>query len=175
VAQIETAIVLCAGSGSRMMPFTNFYPKSLLPIKDNLALELVLVEAVKSGVGFGLGYLPTIKSSLGLKIPAGRTFPGGSVEYNFEIATLDELPPLPVVRAYGEKVVSDEIDDEGSGCKVIEMVELQTKLERNIYYEGSGESGYYVRDRLRVQIPEVVDYDISVTLYSNVEFALVSM
>lgn len=50
MAQIETAIVLCAGSGSRMMPFTNFYPKSFLPIKDNLALELVLLEAVKSGV-----------------------------------------------------------------------------------------------------------------------------
>ena len=50
MTKIETAVVLCAGDGNRMKPFTNFYPKSFLPIKDKLALELVVSEAVQSGV-----------------------------------------------------------------------------------------------------------------------------
>lgn len=48
--KIDTAIILCAGSGARMMPFTNFYPKSFLPIKNKLALEIVVLEAIESGV-----------------------------------------------------------------------------------------------------------------------------
>lgn len=47
--KIDTAVILCAGNGSRMRPFTNFYPKSLLPIKDKIALEIVVWEALKSG------------------------------------------------------------------------------------------------------------------------------
>ena len=48
--KIEMAVILCAGNGSRMMPFTKFYPKSFLPIKNKIALELVVVEALKAGV-----------------------------------------------------------------------------------------------------------------------------
>lgn len=50
MSKIETAVILCAGSGSRMLPFTNFYPKSFLPLKNKIALEVVVNEAIKSGV-----------------------------------------------------------------------------------------------------------------------------
>ena len=49
MSKISTAVILCAGNGARMSPFTNFYPKSFLPVKDKLALEIVVMEAVKSG------------------------------------------------------------------------------------------------------------------------------
>lgn len=42
--KVNTIVVLCAGNGSRMQPFTNYYPKTLLPIKNHIALELLLEE-----------------------------------------------------------------------------------------------------------------------------------
>ena len=78
--KIDTTIVLCAGNGSRMKPFTDFYPKTLLPIKNHIALGLLLEEmlAVQTKklvvvVNFGDKLTPkfvkTFLKEKGLKIP----------------------------------------------------------------------------------------------------------
>lgn len=50
MTKIRQAVVLCAGNGARMKPFTNYYPKCLLPIKSKIALEVILEELLQSGI-----------------------------------------------------------------------------------------------------------------------------
>lgn len=50
MSKIFQAVVLCAGNGARMQPFTNYYPKCLLPVKTRLALEILLEELVQAKI-----------------------------------------------------------------------------------------------------------------------------
>ena len=50
MSKIFQAVVLCAGNGARMKPFTNYYPKCLLPVKTRLALEILLEELLQAKI-----------------------------------------------------------------------------------------------------------------------------
>ena len=50
MSKISQAVVLCAGNGARMKPFTNYYPKCLLPVKTRLALEILLEELLQAKI-----------------------------------------------------------------------------------------------------------------------------
>lgn len=50
MSKIFQAVVLCAGNGARMKPFTNYYPKCLLPVKTRIALEILLEELLRAKI-----------------------------------------------------------------------------------------------------------------------------
>ncbi len=48
--QITTGVIAAAGSGTRMLPVTLGYPKELLPIINQPALQLIIEEFIASGL-----------------------------------------------------------------------------------------------------------------------------
>jgi UTP--glucose-1-phosphate uridylyltransferase len=50
IMKIETGVIAAAGSGTRMLPVTLGYPKELLPIINQPAIQLIVDEYVDSGI-----------------------------------------------------------------------------------------------------------------------------
>jgi UTP--glucose-1-phosphate uridylyltransferase len=48
--KVETGVIAAAGSGTRMLPVTLGYPKELLPIINQPAIQLIIDEFVDSGI-----------------------------------------------------------------------------------------------------------------------------
>ena len=48
--RVRTAVIPCAGQGTRFRPITRTVPKELLPIIATPALQLVLDECVGAGI-----------------------------------------------------------------------------------------------------------------------------
>ncbi len=48
--KIRKAIIPAAGRGSRLYPITKTQPKEMLPIYDKPIIQLVVEEAVNSGI-----------------------------------------------------------------------------------------------------------------------------
>lgn len=48
--QINKALILCAGSGSRMRPYTKIVPKELLPILNHPSIDFIIQECKNSGI-----------------------------------------------------------------------------------------------------------------------------
>ena len=47
---VRKAVILCAGKGTRMMPYTKSQPKEMLPAYDKPTIQYVVEEAVASGI-----------------------------------------------------------------------------------------------------------------------------
>lgn len=48
--QIKKAVIPAAGFGTRFLPFTKEVPKELIPIIDKPAIEIIVDEALSSGI-----------------------------------------------------------------------------------------------------------------------------
>lgn len=48
--KINSAVILCAGRGTRFLPYTKAVPKEMLPVVDVPALELLVREVCESGI-----------------------------------------------------------------------------------------------------------------------------
>lgn len=48
--QVKTGVIAAAGSGTRMLPVTLGYPKELLPIINQPALQLIVEEYISAGI-----------------------------------------------------------------------------------------------------------------------------
>lgn len=48
--KVRKAVIPAAGLGTRFLPATKAQPKEMLPIVDKPTLQLVIEEAVKSGI-----------------------------------------------------------------------------------------------------------------------------
>ena len=48
--KVRKAIIPAAGRGTRLLPATKTQPKEMLPIYDTPVIQLVVEEAVKSGI-----------------------------------------------------------------------------------------------------------------------------
>ena len=48
--KVRKAVVLAAGMGTRMLPASKVIPKEILPVVDKPAIQMVVEEAVASGI-----------------------------------------------------------------------------------------------------------------------------
>ena len=48
--KVRKAVIVAAGLGTRMLPFSKVVPKELLPVVDTPAIQLVVEEAARSGI-----------------------------------------------------------------------------------------------------------------------------
>jgi NDP-mannose synthase len=81
------AIILAGGKGSRLKPFTNSFPKPLVPVGDKAILEIVLLQLKQAGV---------VKVVLAVNHLAHliRAFFGDGSQMGIEITYSQELEPL---------------------------------------------------------------------------------
>ena len=47
---IRKAVILCAGKGTRMMPYTKSQPKEMLPIQTTPVLQIIVEQVVEAGI-----------------------------------------------------------------------------------------------------------------------------
>ena len=48
--KVRKAVVVAAGLGTRMLPATRVIPKEILPVVDRPAIQIVVEEAIASGI-----------------------------------------------------------------------------------------------------------------------------
>ncbi len=100
---IKQAVILCAGLGTRLRPYTDTMPKPMIPILGKPMLQWHVEQFKKHGVTeffFNLHYLPdVIKNYFG----DGSKF-GVKITYSFEPVILGE--------AGGAKQFESKLDDE---------------------------------------------------------------
>ena len=48
--KVRKAVILAAGMGTRMLPASKVIPKEILPVVDKPAIQIVVEEAVASGI-----------------------------------------------------------------------------------------------------------------------------
>src|SRR5215510_9667292 len=48
--KVETGVIAAAGSGTRMLPLTLGYPKELMPIINQPAIQLIIDEYIEAGL-----------------------------------------------------------------------------------------------------------------------------
>ena len=48
--KVKKAVIVAAGMGTRMLPASKVIPKELLPVVDTPAIQIVVEEAVASGI-----------------------------------------------------------------------------------------------------------------------------
>src|SRR5258705_11855729 len=48
--KVKKAVILAAGMGTRMLPSSKVIPKEILPVVDTPAIQVVVEEAVSSGI-----------------------------------------------------------------------------------------------------------------------------
>ncbi len=78
--KIETGVIAAAGSGTRMLPVTLGYPKELLPIINQPAIQLIVDEYVDSGIKriviiTGENPAPLHRQYLRQNLPAAGRYP----------------------------------------------------------------------------------------------------
>lgn len=47
---IRKAVILCAGRGTRMMPYTKSQPKEMLPVQTTPLLQVIIEQAIEAGI-----------------------------------------------------------------------------------------------------------------------------
>ena len=47
---IRKAVILCAGKGTRMMPYTKSQPKEMLPVQTTPLLQIIVEQVIEAGI-----------------------------------------------------------------------------------------------------------------------------
>ena len=48
--KVRKAVILCAGKGTRMMPYTKAQPKEMLPVRTTPVLQLIVEQVIEAGI-----------------------------------------------------------------------------------------------------------------------------
>ncbi|MBR4418669.1 MAG: NTP transferase domain-containing protein [Clostridia bacterium] len=48
--QVKKAVILCAGKGTRMMPYTKSQPKEMIPVQTTPLLQVILDQVIETGI-----------------------------------------------------------------------------------------------------------------------------
>lgn len=48
--EIKKAVILCAGKGTRMMPYTKTQPKEMIPVQTTPLLQVILDQVIEAGI-----------------------------------------------------------------------------------------------------------------------------
>ncbi len=48
--QVKKAVILCAGKGTRMMPYTKSQPKEMIPVQTTPLLQVILDQVIEAGI-----------------------------------------------------------------------------------------------------------------------------
>ena len=95
---IRKAVILCAGKGTRMMPYTKSQPKEMLPIQTTPLLQIIVEQVVEAGikeifivisdnkeciVNHFNGLFPDVKISYGKQLKMEGTGPATMIAKDF--------------------------------------------------------------------------------------------
>lgn len=48
--EVKKAVILCAGKGTRMMPYTKSQPKEMIPVQTTPLLQLIIDQVIEAGI-----------------------------------------------------------------------------------------------------------------------------
>jgi len=95
---IRKAVILCAGKGTRMMPYTKSQPKEMLPIQTTPLLQIIVEQVIEAGikeifivindnkeciVNHFNGLFPDVKISYGKQLKMEGTGPATMIAKDF--------------------------------------------------------------------------------------------
>lgn len=95
------AVILAGGKGTRLAPFTSVLPKPMMPIGEQTILDIILMQASRSGikeVTLAVGHLASLMQSY---YKDGSQF-GLKIDYAFESKPLGTAGPLAFVEGLDE-------------------------------------------------------------------------
>jgi len=121
------AVILAGGRGTRLMPYTTFLPKPLMPIGDNPILEIVVRKFSECGLKniiISVGHLAELITTF---FGAGEKW-GVDIEYVVEDKPLGTMGPLHLIQDTGENFFVMNGD-------------ILTDLDLPALYKGHVESG----------------------------------
>ena len=98
------------------------------------------------------------------KIPAGSTFATLTPFFNFGVDSLSKATNNFVYVAVGDYIIQDQ--DVESGKWTAKSVQLDCSIDKTIYYD-SYNNRYMGTGVVNITIPEPLDYDVNIALYSN--------
>jgi NDP-sugar pyrophosphorylase family protein len=104
-SDVDRAVVLAGGRGTRLAPFTSVLPKPLMPIGDRSILELVIDQLVSSGItsiSLCVGYLSHLIEAV-LENGGSR---GAGISYVREQHALGTAAPLRLVEDLDETFIA---------------------------------------------------------------------
>lgn len=96
------AVILAGGKGTRLKPYTNVFPKPLMPIGDHPILEILIRQLESNGftdIFMAVGHLAELI----------KLFFGEGDKYNVNITYKKENEPLGTAGPLGQ--MKDELDD----------------------------------------------------------------
>jgi NDP-sugar pyrophosphorylase family protein len=91
------AVILAGGKGTRLRPYTNIFPKPLVPIDDKPVLEIIISKLAKNGIHdiiLAVGHLSELIKTF---FDDGSKF-GVNIEYSSEDKPLGTAGPLLMMR-----------------------------------------------------------------------------
>ena len=95
---VRKAVILCAGRGTRMMPYTKSQPKEMLPVQTTPVLQLIIEQVIEAGiqeifivisdskeciVNHFNGMYPNVKISYGRQLKMEGTGPATMIAKDF--------------------------------------------------------------------------------------------
>jgi NDP-mannose synthase len=92
-----TAVILCGGVGARLKPYTNTFPKPLMPLGDIPVLEVIIRQLKKNNFKRIILAVNHKADLLKLYFEKGKKF-GVKIEYSLEKNNLGTMGPLKIIK-----------------------------------------------------------------------------
>ena len=92
-----TAVILCGGIGARLKPYTNTFPKPLMPLGDTPILEIIIKQLKKNNFKKIILAVNHKADLLKLYFEKGKKL-GIEIEYSLEQKNLGTMGPLRLIK-----------------------------------------------------------------------------
>ncbi len=92
-----TAVILCGGIGARLKPYTNTFPKPLMPLGDTPILEIIIKQLKKNNFKKIILAVNHKADLLKLYFEKGKKL-GVEIEYSLEQKNLGTMGPLKLIK-----------------------------------------------------------------------------
>ena len=92
-----TAVILCGGVGARLRPYTNTFPKPLMPLGELPILEVIVRQLKKYNFKRIVLAVNHKADLLKLYFEKGKKF-GVNIEYSLEKNNLGTMGPLKIIK-----------------------------------------------------------------------------